>query len=567
MRTALAIDYYYKMAEVIGIISGLLTAGQTLGSFARQIHRWRRLSDRLFDLREGLDAAEISLESWQRKYDIQERRPVIYMQVLFGRLGCDCLQRTLGSIRVISKSLQRDVDLIIGRALTARPGRSPVGGRINEQLVEECLGRIRRNISWSRKFTLSVFGKADELEVRLERLHRKLATLERFSDYYLEKEHPDIFSEVKRLPGRRVILRVGEGRSDAIQNKLLDALSAQKDAEMLHRASGQGDKVHIGLSVPQIGKQDFAFLLSLSGRTHEVLVHPVKIKSINGSGRVQSDMATAVPTLGHAPDKYSVCYVKPSSHNENGFALSIPPANLLSDLEYKDSLSTIFKDQNTRLGSQILYPQDQNAIASGIAQSSFRFIGSQWLQCLDSTNIRWRRTSDGKYNSMLTMTAGNASTTRSLEACLSSNKTRRSQRDLTKHTQIFRIGLAIAELSLKSSISYIDFDAATDTVKLFLADGVEFDATEMAAEVERRTNILVGNIVFFCLSALQDRDRMHDKRIEGAYFTEVVAQAEQLDQMAKSGRSRGLRSPVGGSAAGSPRASGFAAPKSGGYAY
>lgn len=550
------------MAEVIGIISGLLTAGQTLETFAGQIHRWRRLSDRLFDLREGLDAAEISLQSWQKKYDIQDRRPVIYMQVLFGKMGCQRIQSTLGGIKIISKTMQRDIDLIIGRALSARPGRTPLDGRIDEFLVRDCLQRIQRNTSWSRKFVLSVLGRADDLEMRLERLHRKLTMLERFSDYYLEKEHPDIFSEIKRLPGRRVILKVGDGRSSSIQGKLLDALSAQKDAEMLHKASGKGDKIHIGLSLPQMRDRDFAFLLSLNGRSQEVLVHPVKIKIVNNSARVQSELTAAIPSLIRTHNKIDKCYIQPYPRNQDGFELSIPQRNLLSDLEWKDPLSTLFKTQHTQLGSQILYPQDQSAISSGIAQSAFRLIGSQWLKFLDSNNVRWRRTADNRWASMLTATPGNLSTTRSLDACLASNKTRRDARDLSKHIHIFRIGLVVTELCLKSSISYIDFDPTTETVKLFVNDGEELDATEIAAEVERKTNVFLGNMVFFCLSTLQERDRLGDRSIEGSYFMEVVKEAEKLDEVVRLRRTWEDRKGSGSSAGTSPRGSGFATPRS-----
>ncbi|KAJ4384680.1 hypothetical protein N0V86_000281 [Didymella sp. IMI 355093] len=550
------------MAEVIGIISGLLTAGQTLETFASQIHRWRRLSDRLFDLREGLDAAEISLQSWQKKYDVQERRPIIYMQVLFGKMGCERIRLTLGGIKSISKTMQRDVDLIVGRALSARPGRAPLHGQIDEFLVRDCLQRIQRNTTWSRKFVLSVLGRADDLELRLERLHRKLTMLERFSDYYLEKEHPGIFSEIKRLPGRRVILKVDDGRSSLVQNKLLDALSAQKDAEMLHKASGQNNKIHIGLSVPQIRDRDFAFLLSLDGRSQEVLVHPVKIKVVNESARVQSELAAAVPSLMRRHNKLDKCYIQPYPRNPDGFELSIPQRNLLSDLESKDSLSALFKTQHTQLSSQILYPQDQSAIASGIAQSSFRLIGSQWLKFLDSNNVRWRRTADNRWASMLTAIPGNLSTTRSLDACLASNKTRRDSRDLSKHVHIFRIGLVIAELCLKSPISYIDFDRSVDTVKLFVNDGEEVDATEIAAEVERRTNVFLGNMVFFCLSTLQERDRMSDRGIEGSYFTEVVAEAEKLDEVIRLGRMWEDRKGAWSSTGASPRGSGAATPRS-----
>ncbi|KAF1844036.1 uncharacterized protein K460DRAFT_368902 [Cucurbitaria berberidis CBS 394.84] len=390
-------------------------------------------------------------------------------------------------------------------------------------------------MSWSRKFHYSVLGKMEHLEGLLKGLYVKLNSLERLSDLCLEKEHPDIFSEIKRLPGRKVILKVGEGRMDSVQGKILDALAGRKDAELLHRASGEGNKVHIGLSVPQIHKRDFAFLLSLSGSTHEVLVHPVKIKAINNPKRIQTDFSTAIPPL--IKKEHTECYMLPSASTSAGFEVRIPPANLLSDLEYKDSLSTIIREQNAFLGSQILYPLDQSAIASGIAQGCFRLIGSQWLQFLDCSNIRWRRTKEGKWTSMLTVTPGNASVTRTLEQCRKTNQQRRDKRDLLKHIQIFRIGLVMAELALKSPISYIDYDEVTNTMKLFFNNGMEVDANRIAAEVQSRSNEFLGNMVFFCLNALQDQDAMSDKSIEGSYFNEVLKNAEQLDAQVKADRS------------------------------
>ncbi|KAF9701055.1 hypothetical protein EKO04_000809 [Ascochyta lentis] len=544
------------MAEVNGIVSDLITAGQRIEIFAHQTNKWRYSSNRLLDLRESIDAVQISLQSWERKYDVQKRRPIIYLQVLFGRLGCERVQAILRDIQVVTGTIQRDITRIVSHALRARPGHSPLGERVDTWLVEDCLTKIRRKPSWSQKFVLSVLGRSEDLEMHLECLHRKLTTLERSSDYYLEKEHSVIFSDIMRLPGRTVVLKTGDRRSGSVQIKLLDALSAQKDAELLHKASDEGNRVHIGLSVPQIREQDFAFLLSLGGTTHEVLVHPVKIKAINGSTRVQSNLAAAVPSLMQAQDKYDVCYVKPSSHSSNGFELSIPPTNLLSDLEYKASLSSIFSERNTRIGAQILYPQDQCAIASGIAQSSFRLLGSQWLESLDSNNVRWRRTASGEHTVMLTPTRGKPPTTRALETYLAANK---PHRDLSKHVHIFRIGIVLAELCLKTSFPRIAFHAPTNTVKLFLNDNEEVHAIELAAEVERKSNVYVGNIVFFCLSVLQRQDRLDDTRIESAYLTEVVNEAERLDDAVKKGRKWEVRS-AGSSAGGSLRGSGVSTP-------
>ncbi|KAF1946616.1 hypothetical protein EJ02DRAFT_393611 [Clathrospora elynae] len=537
------------MAEVLGVITGLYTAGQALQTFAHQIHKWRHVSERLFDIREGLDVVKVTLESWQYKYDIQAHRPDLHMRILFGKEGFERIQATLGSISIVARTIESDIDRVKGQALKVRTPGDP-NDSANEEVVKDCLRRIQRNTTWSRKFKLSVLGKADDLEMRLERLHRKLNALERFSDSYLEQEHPYIFAEVKRLPGRRFIFKVGNGRMDTVQSKLLGALAARKDAELLHRATGKGNQVHIGLSVPQIHKRDFAFLLSLNGRTYEVLVHPVKIKAVNDPLRVQTSFLTAVPAL--IRNTHEACYMLPSSSTSAGFQVSIPPASLLSDLECKDALSTIVRQQNTRLGSQILYPQDQCAIASGIAQGCFRLIGSQWLTFLDCTNVRWRRTKEGKWTSMLTAAPGTAAVTRSLDKCLVANRQRRDSRDLSKHMHIFRIGLVLAELALKSPILYIDFDDSTNMTKLFINDGEEVDAGEVAAQVDLKSNVFLGNMVFFCLNVLQNRDAMADKSIEGAYFQDVLKQAEELDGLIRADKRRGGVSP-GGSGMSTPR--------------
>jgi hypothetical protein len=533
------------MAEVLGIITGLITAGQALESFAHHTRKWKRLSDRLFDVREGLDVAELALASWKRKFQIEERHRRVYMEVLFGKQGFERISATLGSIAIVTRVVRGDINKMIGRALQAQPGRtqhSENDSDVDELLVKDCLRRIRENTSWSRKFALSVLGKADELERRLEKLDKKVGVLERFSDYFLEREHPDVFAEMKRLGGRRVILKVGNGGTDDLGKHLKNSLAARDDAQLLHRASGKDNRVHIGLSVPQIGERDFDFLLNLDGRTDEVLVRPVKIKAVNDSPRVKRDFKAIVPVLRNNPQADH--YVLPSAASSDGFHIKLPPSNHLVDLEHKDSLATIIRNKDTYLGSQILYPQDQSAIASGIAQGALRLIGSQWMEFLDCSNIRWRRARDGQWTSMLTAVPGNASTSRTLNQCYKANRAGRGSRDLTKHIQIFRIGLVLTELALKSPVSYVDYEPSSNTVKLFINDGEEVDAGEVAEAVQRENNVLLGNIVFYCLNVLQDKDKMKDKDIESDYFREVLKDAKELDGLLQKDRRRGDKSPV-----------------------
>ncbi|KAL6709479.1 Protein spt10 [Coniothyrium glycines] len=532
------------MAEVIGIIASLYTAGQALHLIAHETHKWRDLSNRLFDLVEGIDVAEATLESWKRKYDVQARRPRSYMRTLFGKHGSERIQATLGSIKIINGNIRNEIDRTIGNALKVRSSKFTSDDIDDKELVRDCLRRIQQNTLWSQKFRYSVFRKADHLEADILRLHNKLSALERFSDSFSEREHPEYFSGFVRLPGRKVIYRVGDGRLDRVQKKVLDALAARKDADLLHRASGSAkreNRVHIGLSVTQIHRRDFAFLLDVNGKTHEVLAQPVTIKSYSDPARVQPDFAHAVPALVNKV--YDTCYMLPSASSLEGFEIKSPPTNLLTDLEYKDPLSNIIRNEGNYLGSQLLYHQDQSAIASGIAQGSFRLIGSQWMDFLDCANVRWRRTKDGKWTSMLTAAPGSGAISRTLDQCLKSNLDDRGRRNLSRHIHVFRVGLVLTELALKQPVSYIAFDRTTNTVKLYMDDGDELDALQVAAQIDLKANVFLGNMVLFCLSALQDQDVMSDKNIETAYFKYVVKEAEKLEALF--GQTRPKVSPAG----------------------
>ena len=90
------------MAEVLATISNLYTAVKALHTFALQIEQWKLLSERLFDIEEGLEFARISLDSWQYKYDIQIHRPNIYTRILFGKEGHERVTATIGTINIIT---------------------------------------------------------------------------------------------------------------------------------------------------------------------------------------------------------------------------------------------------------------------------------------------------------------------------------------------------------------------------------------------------------------------------------------------------------------------------------
>lgn len=535
------------MAEVLGILGVLVTSAHVLHRFADQVTRWKRLSDRLFDIEEGLRAAELTLDMWRRKYDVQEHRPVVYLHTLFGRFGWERIEQTLGSIKIVSRTISKDIDAIVGTAKRFRPSSTPhdpLDADFDARLVRECVRRIGKRLSWSRKFNYSVLGKANDLETELERLNRKLTVLERYAEAFVEREYSEVFYGVKRLPGRKAIYKIGHPHLDSIQRKLLEAVASRKDAELLHRASGQENRVHIGLSVPQIHKIDFAFLLSIKGISHEVLVHPVQFERVADRSKLQPNISSAGAALLKKP-KEKCNMLPPAAPLSAGFQVSIPPRNLLLDMEYNHPLYTLISNTNPSLVQQTLYAQDQVALACGIVSGSFRLIGSKWLQFMDSRNIRWRRGLDGNWTCMMAAMDGDTSTTRTLDAVIAAGLARHGHPNLTKHSHIFRIGLLLVELALQVPITYIDFNAQTGGVRIYITElgSAPLSVWDLVAWVETRTNVFYGNMVAAMLVVLMDTEVMEQREIDGVYFKDVLSQAEELESIVKGARRWGPPGP------------------------
>jgi hypothetical protein len=544
------------MASIPAILDDLYTNSSILGHFAIHTSNWDVLSSRLTDIKEGINAVELSLQSWQRKYDIHDRRPHVYMHVLFGHQGWARIEQALKSIVIVSQQVGEHMNGVIKTALRAKPRGTTPSSHYDKDLVLASLHRLRDHPSWSRKFVYSALSKTEALQVQLLRLHRKLSVLERLSDLYLESEHPDVFAHlVTRLPGRRIVLQEGDPRADSTQDQLLDVISARKDAELLYRASSLAPSlierkketaiVHIGLHVPQIHKRDFSFLLSLSpGESHEIITHPVRIKAVNDPGRVQSSFSTALSDLLRSNESGSgdATYMLPSSSSSSGFQVTSPPSDILAPLEFKDSIATIVREQNVALSQQILYPQDQVSLICGIAAGCWRLLGTRWLDVLDSGNVRWRRGRGGRWTAMMASVPGNASTTSALDTWRA-NAT--DNRDSRKSVQIFRLGLLLAEIALKIPVSpIVEAGLSFDVGGTREEDGVPIDAVEIAAEVEANTNVLVGNLVFACLSVLQESGEL-DEDVDRKFYRDVLGQVEELEEMMKRNTDMRLRSAVG----------------------
>ncbi|KAK4981507.1 hypothetical protein LTR66_009929, partial [Elasticomyces elasticus] len=160
---------------------------------------------------------------------------------------------------------------------STRQDRSYYDGSFDRRLFERTIRRIGRHTSWSRKFSMAVMQKADELDVYLERLNTKLINLERFSDSYIFETHPDLDGTNPRSAREEAQQLLEQGARYEVED-------ARADAESLHKAYSAGERLtcHIALatlysSQARLGSspdRDFRFLFSTETRTVEVLVHP-----------------------------------------------------------------------------------------------------------------------------------------------------------------------------------------------------------------------------------------------------------------------------------------------------
>ncbi|KAF2266239.1 hypothetical protein CC78DRAFT_615309 [Lojkania enalia] len=110
-------------------------------------------------------------------------------------------------------------------------------------------------------------------------------------------------------------------------------------------------------------------------------------------------------------------------------------------------------------------------------------------------------------------------------------------RDLTVHIHIFRIVLVLAKLKVPTD--YIYFDSSTAGVRIFImshdGDCEVCEVANIASEVELEANILLGNIVFYCLNVLK-KERIRYKGIDGNYYRDVMEQVEDLEDLVRKER-------------------------------
>jgi len=542
--------YASFMTDIEDTLHGLSSAGRTLGDFAGQLGNWDPIAGRLNDASDGLEAAKLSLDVWRKKFDVRKGRQDRYLPALFGGQGSAYIDTTLENIHTVTEAISEDVNRITHSTLELCRGLTEASpASYQKHGIQDHLIHIRKSSKRSRNFMYSILRLTEPLEGHLHHLHHNLTVLERLSDYYLESRHPNRLLTITRLPGRRTILTDSDPRHSTIQQKL-DGNSARRDASLLYRATDRYTTTHIGISVPMTHRRDFAFLVQ-SGAENEVtdiLVCPIRINNPSIESELfHSVLSTAMPFLRERRK----CYILPSATSRIAFELSVPPSTLLSSLRYKFPLSQQTRSYNTYTktttgGSSLsavqqMYPQDQTALICAIAKGCWRLIGTRWLDHLCATNVRSRRSQDGRWTCMLSALPSSTSPIRAFDHWVANTPTSISSQFVDQIQHIFRIGLVLAEIALQLPVLSSSFTPTQShhqfpILKIYIEseDGeeVELDVHGVVAEVERRTNVLVGNIVFACLNILCENSiEASERTVEGMYYRDVLTTVGLLEEL------------------------------------
>lgn len=77
------------MAEAIAILGAIRSMTSVLLEFADLVDRYRRLPERIQDLRENLRACEVTLRRWKHKWGVEDRQPSKFPTLLYD-IGVPC---------------------------------------------------------------------------------------------------------------------------------------------------------------------------------------------------------------------------------------------------------------------------------------------------------------------------------------------------------------------------------------------------------------------------------------------------------------------------------------------
>lgn len=520
-----------EITAILPVVSAVTQAVNIIYSIAKVVQKYRAISNHLFDIYIDLHASRLILSRWLEDWGVTEGTTNVYYECFFGQGGWRVIRATHGEIQNIIKRVNSELDGVVHDALKQAnvSSRERYRRRYDRELFQQAIENISRSTTMSRKLKLTFWSTIDDLESEMTRLGKHLENLHRMSEYYSEHENPDVFGPLNSMPTQKKRLMLEWPKPQ-------EGDWLQRDAKYLREAYAAGDRLEhqIGLLLPAITngqaypqgrKLDPKFQILLRNGTAKstVLARPVAYRE-DQRRRLQSSLSSTLSPLNGGGEE-EAHLLPPQAPVSHGYLLKVTPDRWLSELERGDSLAKILAQSRDVSNRARLSMRDRTAIAMSLVEGCFRLLGSEWLDNLDAGNIRGKKHSDGSWMTILGSEAGERSTTRTLAELAEAEQRSRSSRSLAVHCQIFRLGLILTELILRVPITYIDKDPQKPGARIWIKDLEDdpMEAMEIAARVDGEINTrLLGDIVFFCLSSMQERAAMRDPIIANKFYRKAL---------------------------------------------
>lgn len=367
------------------------------------------------------------------------------------------------------------------------------------------------------------------MDAEIARFDTKLTNLDRLAEGHLLETHPDLFDKDPSQRHRERQGLIQDGMRDEMRKAVRNT---REDAEGMHTAWAATDdlKCHLAIangssksSREAIVDEQLHFVVANGDKPREIQVTSARFK---GPGvRSLPDSLNDVSKSIYRSSQRDWQLLPPGATNGIGFKIYAPPRSSLAKLDARQPLSSLL---NENVGSKLasLKTEDKLKVAVGMIEGCYRYLGTPWLNHLDSSNVRGDRNSHGAWMALLEAKPGNRNVSQALTQ-LSAKGPYKGLR-LESHKQIFRLGIVLAELAVGSLVSYAE---ASDDIKVpgvslvfqDLAEDDRLSAEEIAAEVENRTGSeIYANLVRFCLSVLQTRTKIKTLRVDDAYEKELL---------------------------------------------
>lgn len=503
-------------AEVFAVIKAVNDGRVIVGQFVGLVNRYIELPERVNVIQHRLHGCEFALESWERKWGIEERQPTAYYEYFWGRNGWREVRMVIATLGTISRRVDSEINILIGHATSQARTPPRRDRRYDEAIAREGVKRIAKSMGKWRRFIRAVKDQASKMDEQLGDFNRSLRALRRISVGLAERLHGAIFSRSGRIGGRQRALAIQEAdrsgfeRSRESANTLHEVYEADRSVSCLlgltvierrrnNPGNGRSDD-----SVPN-PKTDFQLLLRGRTTTQEVLVAPVARSSPN-----PQDCRNFVDTLRKL--KHNVEYARLSPANIPFRVYKALDAQL-DELSRQQSLFS----RRTRLS-----PRDKMQVAKTVAQGYLRLFGSPWLDYVDFDNIRARAIAADLWSGLLDARSSRDDIDQALQ--INARNLHNRNNNLSQHTQIYRLGIFLTELALNQKITRLDVARATKVrIVLEWVDDRALHPSEPAGHAEDAfSSETYGNVVLYCLSLFDDEEKVEASDLTRDFEAQVL---------------------------------------------